>query len=364
LDEIKVKDWVSVVALPEEAQRALLRTGDSAERVWAMWALALRLGANEADELRAILPSEPSAGIRAHLVVVLAGLGEHQLVHTIAVQDPDSFVRAVACQYVIRAAPFGSPGPLEFALQKLRSDVPRVKQAIIDEAESGRLSLPEATMTALLEDGDVDTRRSALTAVRALPVLSDVIRRAVVDRTMTEPDSTLRADSISFCIQAGQHQALVRRASTALCDAAVGALAALDRAGLAVSSVDLQYFDNRDEPRLLLALVEFIAKPLDNVAIRWMSVRTMGAETHRRQEDDQLHEAEVLQWRTKSLFYDAMTRDSNVICVLSPSALEGMLEFVRSFDEDEYDQPNPEERSHLIAVLEGALKAGGGLTRR
>jgi hypothetical protein len=351
MTEIEVKDWASVAALQEDAQRALLQTGDSVERVWAMWALALRLGAREADELRGMLPSEPGAGMRAHLVVVLAGLGEHQLVRTLAVEDPDSFVRAVACQYVIRTAPPHSPGALEFALQRLGREVPRVKQAIIDEAESGRISLPEATMAALLDDADVEIRRSALAAVRTLPVLSDVIYRTALDRATMEPDPTLRAACISFCIQGGHRQALVKRASMAPCDAAVGVLAALGGAGYEVSSSDLQYFENRDDPRVLLALLELISKPLDAVSVRWISVRTMGAESAERQRNEPLH------WRAKDLLYDAMTRDSDVIRLLSPSALEAMLSFVRSFDEDDYDTPDLVERDGLIALLEEALKA-------
>lgn len=56
-------------------------------------------------ELRATAAEEPDAGVRRHLLVVLAGAGEGRSIMTLAVHDPDERVRATALQYLARLAP-------------------------------------------------------------------------------------------------------------------------------------------------------------------------------------------------------------------------------------------------------------------
>jgi hypothetical protein len=74
------------------------------ERVWAAWALGLRLGSDSAATLKRAAGSDPDAGTRRHLVVLLAGLGERDAVAALAVADLDAHVRATASQYLIRLA--------------------------------------------------------------------------------------------------------------------------------------------------------------------------------------------------------------------------------------------------------------------
>ena len=93
-----------VERLDPEALKALLVEGEPPERVWAAWALGLRHHEGFARNLRATVAEEPHAGVRRHLVVVLAGAGESRSVRTMAVHDPDERVRATALQYVARLA--------------------------------------------------------------------------------------------------------------------------------------------------------------------------------------------------------------------------------------------------------------------
>jgi len=94
-----------VARLDADALRALLVGGEAPERVWAAWALGVRHDRTFERELRATAAEEPDAGVRRHLLVVLAGAGEATSVMTLAMHDPDERVRATALQYVARLAP-------------------------------------------------------------------------------------------------------------------------------------------------------------------------------------------------------------------------------------------------------------------
>ncbi|HUE39258.1 MAG TPA: hypothetical protein VMR29_07115 [Candidatus Binatia bacterium] len=70
--------------LDEPALRDLLDHGRPEERVWAMWALALR----SADVGELARRDEPDAGVRRSLAVVLAGHGQLELLTALARRDP------------------------------------------------------------------------------------------------------------------------------------------------------------------------------------------------------------------------------------------------------------------------------------
>jgi hypothetical protein len=101
---LEYRSFSDVERLDADALKTLLIAGEPPERVWAAWALGLRHHQAFARELRATAAEEPHAGVRRHLVVVLAGAGERQSVLTMAAHDPDERVRATALQYVARLA--------------------------------------------------------------------------------------------------------------------------------------------------------------------------------------------------------------------------------------------------------------------
>src|SRR5258707_474070 len=94
-----------VFILDTTAQMKLLHHGDAAERVWAALGIGLTLGASAIPHFRVSLQESPSPGTRRTLLVVLAGLGEQDVLHTFAQDDPDDYVRATACRYLIRTSP-------------------------------------------------------------------------------------------------------------------------------------------------------------------------------------------------------------------------------------------------------------------
>ena len=91
-----------VAGLSIDALRALSKTGDPRDRVLAGWALGLTLGAGYSREAVGRADTEPSAGARRHLIVMLAGWGEVGILEALAEFDPDERVRATACRYLLR----------------------------------------------------------------------------------------------------------------------------------------------------------------------------------------------------------------------------------------------------------------------
>jgi len=102
------EEFRRVVDLDESEQRALLGASDPRVRVWAAWSLGLRHGNDFAPTVVDLVASEPVSGVRRHLVVMLAGFGELDIVAALARRDDDERVRATATQYVALLAP-GNP---------------------------------------------------------------------------------------------------------------------------------------------------------------------------------------------------------------------------------------------------------------
>jgi HEAT repeat protein len=119
----------AVLRLPEEALRDLLAAGEPAERVWAAWALALRLDCASTIPLMQGAARDPDEGIRRHMVVLLTGLGEYEAVAAMAA-DPPPLVRATACQYLVRFAAV-RPDSWPLLLERLRDPEAVVRETIL-----------------------------------------------------------------------------------------------------------------------------------------------------------------------------------------------------------------------------------------
>ena len=137
--------------------------------MWACWALALRLDRSALADLQDDFDLEALPGIRCQLLVVMAGLGARDLVRTAALDDPDATVRATACQYVVRTEPAGAAMPPSSSRSiACVADVPRVRHALLDEAQSGRLPLPDDVVLEFLTNVDLETRQLALQSLAAI----------------------------------------------------------------------------------------------------------------------------------------------------------------------------------------------------
>lgn len=87
------RTFSTVLGLSPAEQRALLREGDSPERLWAAWALALGMGADAIPLVKHGALLDGNEGVRRQLLVVAAGFGERPLLSTVAAHDPSPEVR-------------------------------------------------------------------------------------------------------------------------------------------------------------------------------------------------------------------------------------------------------------------------------
>jgi len=152
----------SVARLDTDAQKALLQNGDSVERVWAAWALGLKFGSQIIPDLQMSLQTSPSSGTRRQFVVILAGLGDRFTVEDLARYDPDEFVRATACQYLLKTAQPRDGRLASLLLERLSLDPsPLVRLAVLQNRREGLPPLRTQHLRALEHDPDPDVRGSA-----------------------------------------------------------------------------------------------------------------------------------------------------------------------------------------------------------
>ena len=151
----------SVVQLDEAKLRALIVGGDPRERVWAAWALGTRLGPSFVGDATAAVDGEPSAGARRHLIVMLAGFKEKNIIESLALHDPDELVRATACQNLVRIS--ANDDEMALALDRATEDPsPWVRAAILRAAAGHWPAARVSQLMALAEDSTPFVRTVAL----------------------------------------------------------------------------------------------------------------------------------------------------------------------------------------------------------
>jgi hypothetical protein len=198
----------AVARLDTPALRALLHAEAAHVRVWAAWALGLRLGAGARGELVAATRGEPDAGVRRHLLVVLAGERETDLLALLAREDPDGYVRAAACQLLGAVMPPGSPLVRAFALERLARDASSAVRL-----EALRLLGPVRDVDAEvgpvlagLDDADLEVRTAALDA---LVHSTAHVRLEVRERLEREEDPGLRRRALEAWLDGAGAEAVL-----------------------------------------------------------------------------------------------------------------------------------------------------------
>lgn len=94
--------YAEIAAQPESTLRELLEHESPQVRLHAAWATGMRKGQASLGDIASRVGREPSAGVRQHLMIMLAGGGERPVMATFAALDPDALVRATACQCLAR----------------------------------------------------------------------------------------------------------------------------------------------------------------------------------------------------------------------------------------------------------------------
>ena len=155
-----IDSFEDVRGLGETELRRLLDSGRPEERVWALWALALR----SADVGALAARAEPDPGVRRNLAVVLAGHGQLELLLALARRDPAPEVRAAAMQLVTR---FAIDGKLPAALvgERVAGDGSEVRLAVLGTMFANAPPWLVEIAQQLLEDSDGDVRYEAFEAL-------------------------------------------------------------------------------------------------------------------------------------------------------------------------------------------------------
>jgi hypothetical protein len=154
-------EQVARLSAPEAGK--LLRDGDAQERVWASWVIARAYGARgragaAVQALEVAVAGEPDAGVRRHLLVVLAGLGATRTVAIHAAKDVDADVRATAARYLARLAEPDDAAEYDLLVARTIDLAAVVRYAVADAL---RVDAPDAVVrvvAGLLFDPDSDVR--------------------------------------------------------------------------------------------------------------------------------------------------------------------------------------------------------------
>ena len=356
----RFKNWREVAGLPESVQRELLTAGDSAERVWSIWALGLRLGKAVLGDLGKDFDLEATPGIRCQLIAVMAGLGERDLVRTAALEDPDPVVRATACQYVVRTLPVGSPLAVDFAVERMQGDVPRIRHALLAEVLSERLPLPEEVLGALLADADLETRQLALEVLTTLPDLSEGLLRALSDRVVAEQDSFLFRSVFDLYRRRGDLAALVRAVREAPAAVVCRILTALKSANVPLPWTDVASLATRSEFEIDLAILEGLAQPPTADAIAWISGTTAVLLEIPAIQTTIKSPLRTFQWKALAILYQAVAPDT--IQLLDRSVAQALIartaEDDADYEGDLESYPAVVEARAKRALLEKHIAAG------
>lgn len=201
---------------PTDHLRTLLREGDPRQRLRAAWALGLRLGADGAATLSASTHGEIHPGVRRHLVVVLAGLGEREAVWAMAANDPAAEVRAVGCQCLAMSAVAGDDTPWETLIDRLSKDAsPSVRRACVAFLPPEVPGAVRSAVAAAANDVDVDVRREVVDRLRGWAEGGEERFATVLLERLQEDDPAVRQSVIDFGLGYADGVPLLSRAHAA-----------------------------------------------------------------------------------------------------------------------------------------------------
>jgi HEAT repeat protein len=210
---VTVTRFDEVTALDVAEQRRLLRTGAPEQQVWAAWALGLELGERAVPELCIALDRDEHAGVRRHLLVILAGLGERAILDEMSTGEVDEAVRATAAQYALQT---GEPTRLRPAIAAmLRDPSARVRRALLVAKQEGGAVLDTDDLATLVADPDAEVRELAIEALARAVEPERLFPGVLEDRIAVEPESYLRGLLMRLAVAGGRARRLLALGLTA-----------------------------------------------------------------------------------------------------------------------------------------------------
>lgn len=191
--------------------RLLLETGDAAERVWAAWAIGLRLGQSVIPAIEAIARTDIDPGVRRHLVVVLAGANELCSIKTLALNDPDPDVRGTAARYFVRLDPMLDIESRQVVQALLGPNSPTsVVAAVLGEIQDEQHHWVTAAVGRHVLSPDPDVRRMACAWITKYNSMNPGLADDLLSAISTETYSDIRTSLIQLYWRCGEDEKLLR----------------------------------------------------------------------------------------------------------------------------------------------------------
>jgi hypothetical protein len=161
---VAVESFEDVRGLTDAELRDLLDAGRPEQRLWALWALALRSASDRGAVEVLGKRDEPSPGVRRNLAVVLAGHGHYELLVALALRDPAAEVRAAALQLGARIAIDGKL-PSSIIVDRLPGEASPAKLAVLATVFAGVPAWLAGVTEQLLADAEPEVRYEAFDAL-------------------------------------------------------------------------------------------------------------------------------------------------------------------------------------------------------
>ncbi len=157
------QNFEQVKRLDSNALDALLAGGDPQERVWAAWEIGLRLGKKALPDITHQAYAAPDPGTRRHMVVVLAGMGKHSVMRTLALHDPDDAVRGTSIQYLMHTTDETETGNIDLIIELLEKDrSPIVKHSILVNWDFDQHQIPVGLLLNCAGNNAEEVRMAAI----------------------------------------------------------------------------------------------------------------------------------------------------------------------------------------------------------
>jgi hypothetical protein len=260
------------MVLDDAALRLLFEEGgDDPERVWAAWALGMRKRPDMASLIHHAAAEEPSAGVRAHLALMLVAHGEIDAAAALARFDPDAVVRAAACRNLARVA--APENALLHALlaERLRDDRSAdVRIAIMDAMRDDSPELLLARCTDLLSATEEEVRAAAIDSIlrRAKKGVFPTPLRAHV---RGESSSVLRTTLLDAWRAAEGVQPMVVEMGEWEAHHVVQILELVRQENVRLTPSELDPLLDRREHEITCALAELVEDNLFTPTLSWLS---------------------------------------------------------------------------------------------
>lgn len=356
-----------VSRLNSDTQRQLLQHGDALERVWAAWALGVTLGTQSMPEVLTTLQESPEPGIRRHLLVILAGFGEQNILRILAQDDPDDIVRATAFQYLIRISQRTNKSIQKFVQERLLHDSSAiVRLAILGEAPLKSPAILFDDLTELIHDPDSEVRKAVTERLLATVELNQLFPGVLEERIPYEDDGDLRQRLLMLCIETGGAVRLLALSTTLAPDRTLEILRLLVDAKAKFNWEQLSPLSLSKNPHYDEYLVQLLQPTTIIPALPWLLYGIARAESWSKLQEQSLeskpaYAVRTCAWYAQKLLITARSHlntiesvkvDSDTIRLVTAYLQEGIAQQKWEYEYEEWEAETAlSEEYELLAIL-------------